>query len=79
MEKEFESFLTNKGAKIYNNYGILEWNFCLHTLPEKPANKETKHHQRLDQQMESKDETFWTLLSNLWGRRGNNLASDSEI
>lgn len=35
-DKEFVNFLVSKGAKIYNNYGMLARNYYLHLLPKNP-------------------------------------------
>lgn len=32
-EKEFENFLANEGAKTYNNYDTLVWDYHLYILP----------------------------------------------
>lgn len=38
MKKEFKNVLVNKGAKVYNNYSTLAWDYRLHVLSKEPAN-----------------------------------------
>lgn len=44
LMEDFEKFLENKGAQIYN-HGILAQNYRLHTLLEKPVDYKALHYQ----------------------------------